>query len=148
VYNGQDSDKGYFIARALAFDKKFSKSLLLCKSILADAPSHIDTKILTGRINVWQGNYKTSIAILKECIKMNPNYIDSYAALFDVYFWSDRYKEGLELAALAKQNSSSVNEIADKIARAKREARKRGIVLTKKMPQKQAKEIAMIRFEQ
>ncbi len=148
VYNGQDSDKGYFIARDLAFDKEFDKALLLCRYILSMAPSHIDTKILTGRVNVWQGNYKTSIEILKDCIKMNPNYIDSYAALFDVYFWSERHHDALELIELAEQNSSSVNEISDKIARAKREARKRGVVLTKAKPKSATKETAQITFDE
>ncbi len=129
VYNGQDSDKGYFIARDLAFNKKFDKALLLCKYILSNVPSHIDTKILTGRVNVWKGNYKISTEILKECIKMNPNYIDSYSALFDVYFWSGKHRDALELIELAEQNSSSVNDIADKIARARREAKKRGVTI-------------------
>ncbi len=124
AYNGQNWDKAYFIARDLAFEKEYDKSLLLCRYILANAPSHIDTKILTGRINVWMGNYEASIEILKGCIKMNPNYIDSYSALFDVYFWSERHQDALELIEMAEQNSSSVNEISDKIARARKEARK------------------------
>lgn len=148
VYNGQDSDKGYFIARDIAFDKDFDKALLLCRYILSIAPSHIDTKILTGRINVWQGNYKESIDILNECIKMNPNYIDSYAALFDVYFWSERHKEALQLIEMANQNSSSVSEIADKIARAKREARKKGIAAINIAPKKQADQTAHLTFEE
>ncbi|KAG1658254.1 hypothetical protein GQR58_023025 [Nymphon striatum] len=108
IYNGLDSDKGYFIARDLAFDKDFDKALLLCRYILSNAPSHIDTKILTGRVNVWKGNYKKSIEILNE------------------------HRDALELIELANQNSSSVGEIADKIARAKREARKNGIAPNKK----------------
>ncbi len=148
IYNGLDSDKGYFIARDLAFDKDFDKALLLCRYILSNAPSHIDTKILTGRVNVWKGNYKKSIEILNESIQMNPNYIDSYAALFDVYFWSERHRDALELIELANQNSSSVGEIADKIARAKREARKNGIVLIKKAPKKETNETAHITFEE
>ena len=47
---------------------------------------------------------------------MNPNYIDSYSALFDVYYWSERPKEALELIAKVQENSSSANEIKDKIA--------------------------------
>ncbi len=144
VYNGQDSDKGYFIARDLAFDRKYDKALLLCRYNLSNAPSHIDTKILMGRINVWRGNYEKSIEILKACIKMNPNYIDSYAALFDVYYWSERSKEALELIELAQQNSSSANEIADKISRARIQARKKGIYLS---PRKQ-NETAAISFEE
>ncbi len=129
VYNGQDSDKGYFTARKLAFDGQYDKALLLCRYNLSNAPSHIDTKILMGRINVWRGNYDKSIDILTGCIKMNPNYIDSYAALFDVYFWAGKTKEALELIELVEQNSSGVAEIADKIARAKREAKKKGVAL-------------------
>ena len=56
---------------------------------------------------------------------MNPNYIDSYSALFDVYFWADRHQEALELIEMVEQNSSSANEIADKIARARRQGRKK-----------------------
>ncbi|TFG75769.1 MAG: hypothetical protein E4H26_05585 [Flavobacteriales bacterium] len=121
VYNGQDVDRAYFTARGLAFDKEFDKALLLCKYILSDAPSHIDTKILTGRINAWVGQREKSIEILKDCIKMNPNYIDSYSALFDVYFWAGRNREAIELIDLVKQNSSNAAEVADKIARAKKE---------------------------
>lgn len=128
VYNGQDSDKGYFTARKLAFDKKYEKALLLCRYNLSESPSHIDTKILMGRINVWQGNYEKSIKILKECIHMNPNYIDSYSALFDVYYWSDRSKEAMELIDLVEQNSSGSNEIADKISRARVQSRKKQTV--------------------
>ena len=129
VYNGQDSDKGYFTARKLAFDGQYDKALLLCRYNLSKAPSHIDTKILMGRVNVWQGNYDKSIEILKACIKMNPDYIDSYAALFDVYFWGDRVKDALELTEIVEQRSSDVAEIADKIARAKRVARQKGIAV-------------------
>ncbi|MGB7394639.1 MAG: sulfatase-like hydrolase/transferase, partial [Pricia sp.] len=129
VYNGQNFDKVYSIARGLAFGKEYDKALLLCRYILSEAPSHIDTKILTGRVNAWQGNYVEAIEILRECIKVNPNYIDSYAALFDIYFWRGRHKDALELIEMAQNNSSSVNEIEQKIDRAKREARRKGIVL-------------------
>jgi len=127
VYNGQNFDKVYMIARELAFEREYKKSLLLSRYILSEAPSHIDTKILTGRVNVWMGNYDKSIEILQECIKMNPNYIDSYSALFDVYYWSERPKEALELVAKVQENSSSAHEIKDKIARARREAKKKRI---------------------
>ena len=133
VYNGQDSDKGYFVARKLAFDGQYDKALLLCRYNLSNAPSHIDTKILMGRINVWRGDYDKSIEILKGCISMNPNYIDSYAALFDVYFWSGRNKEALELIDQVEQNSSGVAEIADKIARARRVVKKKETAMNGKL---------------
>ena len=148
VYNGQNFDKSYMAARELAFKKEYKKSLLLCRYILSESPSHIDTKILTGRVNVWQGNYKASIEILNECINMNPNYIDSYSALFDVYYWSDRHHEALELIKLAQQNSSSVDEIAHKIARARIEARKNGIKVFNKNSKNKPRETAEISLNQ
>ncbi|MEM6542784.1 MAG: hypothetical protein AAF634_16635, partial [Bacteroidota bacterium] len=75
----------------------------------------------------WKGERETAITILRECIKLNPNYIDSYAALFDVFYWEGRHQDALELIQLVRHNSSGVDEVADKIERAKREARKHGI---------------------
>ncbi len=127
LLNEYDSDKLYFIARKFAFDKEYDKALLLSRYIMSESPSHIDTKILTGRVNAWRGDRKKAIEILNACIKMNPNYIDSYAALFDVYYWDERHKEALQLIKIVEENSSSVKEISDKIARARREARKNQI---------------------
>lgn len=127
IYDGSNFDRSFFKARDLAFNKKWDDALLLCRYILSESPSHIDTKILSGRLHIWKGNYEESVKILKECIAMNPNYIDSYAALFDVYFWYDKYAEGLALVDIVQENSASVNEISNKIARAKTSARKAGI---------------------
>ena len=78
--------------------------------------------------SVYDGKDSEKAAeILQECIAINPNYIDSYAALFDVYYWSDKLREGLELIDKVQENSSSANEIADKISRARTIARNAGI---------------------
>lgn len=127
VYDGKDSDKGYFKARELAWNKKWDKALLLSRYNLSEAPSHIDTKILMGRVNSWKGNHDIAIEILKECISMNPNYIDSYAALFDVFFWSDKPREALELITAVEENSASANELSAKISRARNQARQANI---------------------
>ncbi|MGB3145140.1 MAG: sulfatase-like hydrolase/transferase [Maribacter sp.] len=131
VYDGSSSDRAFLIARDLAFDKKWEEALLLSRYILSQSPSHIDTKVLMGRVNVWQGNYEESIKILKQCIAMNPNYIDSYAALFDVYYWYEKHLEGLELIEQVLENSSSAHEIDAKISRARNEARKNNVSLEK-----------------
>ena len=127
IYDGSNFDRSFFKARDLAFNKKWDDALLLCRYILSESPSHIDTKILSGRLQIWKGNYEESVKILKECIAMNPNYIDSYAALFDVYFWYDKHAEGLALVDIVQENSASANEISNKIARAKTSAKKAGI---------------------
>lgn len=117
VYNGKNSDKAFMTARQLAFDKEFDKALLLCRYILSDG-GNIDAQILTGRVNAWQGNYDTSIEILLDCIRINPNYLDSYSALFDVYFWSGKNKEAIELINTLKENGLDTNQLKDKVTRA------------------------------
>ncbi|TDS15024.1 phosphoglycerol transferase MdoB-like AlkP superfamily enzyme [Maribacter caenipelagi] len=145
VYDGKDSDKGYFKARDLAWNKKWDKALLLCRYNLSGAPSHIDTKILMGRVNSWKGNHEKAAEILQECISVNPNYIDSYAALFDVYYWSDKLNEGLELIDKVEANSSSANEIVDKISRARTIARNAGIKVHKPKQKEPATTIASVK---
>ena len=142
LYNGFNSDTYFKIARKLAFDDEYDKALLLCRYILSERPSHMDTKVLSGRINAWSGERQVGIDIFKECIKQNPNYIDSYAALFDVYFWDSRHREALQLIELVQKNSSSVDLVADKIARARREARKAGVALTIETKEKVNKTVA------
>ncbi len=121
VYNGRNFDELYDIAKDKAYEKEFDKALLLCRYILSETPSHIDTKVLSGRVNIWQGNTEISIKILKSCIKTNPDYIDSYSALFDVYFWSGRSEEALALIEQVERNGSDIEVITDKIARAHRQ---------------------------
>ena len=104
----------------------------MCRYILAEVPGNIDARVLTGRINAWRGNYDKSIEILKTCIKKNPDYIDSYAALFDVYFWSGRNAEAIELIDKVKNNSSYADEVKDKITRARKLGSKRPTALLTK----------------
>ena len=124
VFTGKNFDKAYIQAKDLAYEKEYDKSLLLSRYILSEVPGHIDTKILMGRINAWNGKYEEAIKILEECINMVPDYVDSYAALFDAYFWADRPEQAMELIELVEQNSSSADEVKDKIARAKKEYQK------------------------
>lgn len=143
--NGYNSDVYYLIARDFAHNKEYDKSLLVCRYILSERPRHVDTKILMGRVNAWRGNRDIAIGYLKECIEINPDYIDSYSALFDVYFWDSRHKDALELIDLVNQNSSSADEITDKIDRARREARKAGVALAKKpLESKENKTVAAL----
>ena len=128
VYNGENSDKAYITARDLAFKKEYDRALLLCRYILSEVPGNIDTRILSGRINGWRGNYDKSIEILEKCIKENPEYIDSYSALFDIFYWSGKYRKALDLIEIVEMNSTNVDEIADKISRARALASKNGVI--------------------
>lgn len=117
-FNGENYDSAYQTARELAFNKERDESLLLCRYILSRVPSHIDTKILSGRVNAWEGNYDKAIEIFKACIKTNPNYGDPYAALLDVYFWSDQNEKAILLFNVIDENKIKEADVIKKIKRA------------------------------
>ncbi|WP_339704387.1 LTA synthase family protein [uncultured Kriegella sp.] len=125
VFNGSNFDKAYSTARSFAFDKESEKALLLCRYILSEIPSHLDAHILMGRINAWEGNYSESIRILKTCIGLNPSYLDSYEALLDVYFWSEKTEAAIRLISLMDKNEIDTSAITSKINRARKAAEKK-----------------------
>jgi len=146
VLTENNFDKAYMVARELAFDKERENALLVCRYILSNVPSHIDTKILSGRVNAWEGNYETAIEIFLECIKTNPFYDDPYAALLDVYFWSDRDKPALALLDVIKENSIKSKDVNKRVSRAIRQAKKNSASVAKKKP-KTTDEVSEIQFE-
>jgi len=121
VFNGNNRDKAYETAKDLAYQKDYEKSLLLCRYILYKVPDHIDTKVLIGRVKAWQGNYEDSIDQLTQAISSNPNYVDAYSALFDVYYWSGQTNKAIKLVKDLNQLKLDTKQIASKIERAKKE---------------------------
>ncbi|MEO9891161.1 hypothetical protein [Aurantibacter sp.] len=124
VFNGVNVDKAYLTAKDLAYDKKYERSLLLCKYILAKAPDHIDTKILTGRVNAWNGNFDRSIEILMDCAKTSTSYVDIYSALLDVCYWSNNKTSTIEVLALIDKNNVDTTQLESKIKRAQNTEKK------------------------
>ncbi|WP_394748780.1 sulfatase-like hydrolase/transferase [Spongiimicrobium salis] len=119
VFNGKDYDNAYNTARKLAFnDDDRARALLLCRYILSKIPGHSDTEILMGRIHAWEKNYDGSIRILEEVIRKYPIYEDGYAALLDVYFWSNKNEKALELYKSIERNEIKTDAIAQKMNRA------------------------------
>ncbi len=124
VFNGRDFDNAYKIARDLAFDGETERSLLLCKYILEKVPGHADTEILMGRIYAWNKEYNKAANILETAIKKYPVYADGYAALLDVYFWSDTNYKVESLKERIKKNSIRSNDVINKIKRAEAKMKK------------------------
>ncbi|WP_445385046.1 sulfatase-like hydrolase/transferase [Robiginitalea sp. IMCC44478] len=104
VFNSRDFDDAYTIARELALDGDREKALLMCNYILTEVPGHVDTEILMGRINAWNGQYEEAIAILEQVVQKYPVYDDCYSALLDVYFWSDQNRRALYLKPLIEKH--------------------------------------------
>ncbi|MRH99394.1 hypothetical protein GH721_02515 [Kriegella sp. EG-1] len=120
VFNGVNVDKAYATAKELAYNKKYERALLLCKYILTKAPDHIDTQILTGRVNAWNGDFDISIEILMKCMKTSNKYVDIYSALLDVCYWSNNKTATNKVLNLIKLNNIDTTELVSKIERAQK----------------------------
>lgn len=118
VFNGSDYDNAYNTARELAFDGERERALLLCGYILSQVPGHADTEILMGRIYAWNGRYDIAIEVLEGAIQKYPIYADGYAALLDVFFWSNNNERALSLQQMIERNDIQNKELQDKIERA------------------------------
>ncbi|MGB5360338.1 MAG: sulfatase-like hydrolase/transferase [Eudoraea sp.] len=118
VFNGSDFDNAYNTAKELAFKGDTQRALLLSGYILSRVPGHADTEILMGRIHAWEGRYDTSIDILERAIQKYPIYADGYAALLDVFFWSDNNHRALTLKRLIERNNIQNKEVQNKMKRA------------------------------
>lgn len=118
VFNGTDYDNAYDTAKELAFKGDTQRALLLSGYILSQVPGHADTEILMGRIHAWEGRYDMAIDILEGAIQKYPIYADGYAALLDVYFWSDNDQRALSLQRIIKRNNIRSNDVESKVKRA------------------------------
>ncbi|WKB81106.1 LTA synthase family protein [Cellulophaga lytica] len=124
VLNGQSFDSAYKTAQKMAFNRDTENALRLCNYILYEIPSHIDAKILKGRINSWNKNYDVAEQILLKCISSNPTYDDSYSALLDVYFWSNQNIKSIDLESIMLKNGVNTPNLSIKLKRAHTELKK------------------------
>ncbi|MDG1572940.1 sulfatase-like hydrolase/transferase [Robiginitalea sp. M366] len=118
VFNGSDFDKAFIIARDLALNSDRERAKLLCNYILSEVPGHVDTEILLGRINAWEGHYEKAIDILEQVVNKYPVYEDGYAALLDVYYWSGQDGKARYLQPAIENYLRNSRELRDKLDRA------------------------------
>jgi len=118
VFNGNDYDNAYDTAKELAFKGDTQRALLLSGYILSQVPGHADTEILMGRIHAWEGRYDVAIDILEGAIQKYPIYADGYAALLDVFYWSDNDQRALSLQRIIERNNIQNTDVDNKMQRA------------------------------
>ena len=117
VFNGKNFDNAYDIARKLAHEGNYNKSLILSSYILENAPGHIDALVLQGRIYAWKKHYNKSISILEKAVDIHPFYHDGYSALLDAYYWSGNHIRASQVYEKIKENNIETIELVKKVER-------------------------------
>lgn len=117
VFNGKNFDNAYSIARKLAHEGNYDKSLVLSTYILENAPNNIDALILQGRIYAWKKHYNKSISLLEKAVDLHPFYHDGYSALLDVYYWSGNNIRASHIYQKIRENNIETVELVKKVER-------------------------------
>jgi phosphoglycerol transferase MdoB-like AlkP superfamily enzyme len=115
---GLNFDQTFYLARENAFNKKYKTALLLCNYILNELPNHADARTLKGRVLAWNGNYKKAEQTLLNVLKRNPYYSDGYAAILDLYWWSNQDEKAKTIYKTALKNKLTNAAISFKMAKA------------------------------
>lgn len=115
---GKNFDELLIIARDLAFDKEYETASLLCDYILNELPNYTEVRVLKGRIHAWKGDYETAEKLILESITRSPFASDAYAAILDIYWWSDQEHKSEQIFKQAIKNEVEDPEISFKMAKA------------------------------
>ena len=91
-----NADSLFNEARMLAFGGKGAEARALCRSILIQAPSYTDVRILIARTYSWEKQYDSSRVELKRVLDAQPQNADALDALIDVELWSGNPREALK----------------------------------------------------
>ncbi|NNM19166.1 MAG: sulfatase-like hydrolase/transferase [Croceitalea sp.] len=117
VFNGNNFDNAFETAKKLAHSGNQKRAILLCDYILDQVPTHTDALILKGRIYAWGKNYTMAQSLLEQAIRKHPTYEDAYAALLDVYYWSDQNELVYQIYQTMQDNNIKSLELIEKVER-------------------------------
>ncbi|HVR82553.1 MAG TPA: YaiO family outer membrane beta-barrel protein [Luteimonas sp.] len=77
-------------ARELAISGKRDEAIAAYSQLLEASPGNADVLLGRGRVYAWMGQWQEAEADLRSVTTTAPNYADAWAALGDMYLWSDR----------------------------------------------------------
>lgn len=86
------------MARDSAFNSNYDYAQIVLRHVLRRSPNFHDARLLYGRTFAWNGDYKSAIAQFMDVMKRDPDYLDTYNALTDVYYWQEMHRKSLNFA--------------------------------------------------
>ena len=80
-------------------DKNYPRALGLIERVLSVEPTFYDALFLKGSILAWQHHYDEAISIYKSLFKESFDSYELIASMVDVYTWSKRYNEAMDMVS-------------------------------------------------
>jgi len=105
------------LARLLSYTDARGEAIRLYTELLSTRPTNSDLLLGRGRTYAWEGRWAESEADLSQVTALSPAYGDAWAALGDLYLWSDRPAQAIR--AYTRWVSVQPNEPAPYLARSR-----------------------------
>ncbi|TLY67809.1 MAG: YaiO family outer membrane beta-barrel protein [Gammaproteobacteria bacterium] len=86
----QSYEVKFQLARLLSYTRQREEAIRLYTELLSTRPANSDLLLARGRTYAWEGRWSESEADLTAVSTLLPEYGDAWAALGDLYLWSDR----------------------------------------------------------
>ncbi len=94
-----NNEELFFMARDEAFEGNYETSRILLRRILRDSPNYYDAWLLNGRTFAWEGQYNTAMNSYMEVMRRNPELLETYEAIADLYFWQNDPSLGIQITS-------------------------------------------------
>jgi len=113
----QSYEAKFQLARLLSYTRQREEAIRLYCELLSTRPTNSDLLLARGRTYAWEGRWSQSEADLTAVTTLLPQYGDGWAALGDLYLWSDRPAEAIQ--AYSRWVSVQPNEPGAYLARSR-----------------------------
>jgi YaiO family outer membrane protein len=95
----------------LVKEQRFEEALPLLYQQIKDDPQDVESRFLLARVLSWRGKYAEAEAEYNQLLKAEPHNSDYMLGKAQVFFWSDRNQQALDLAAKARSATPDYQEI-------------------------------------
>ena len=92
----QSYEAKFQLARLLSYTRQREEAIRLYTELLSTRPANSDLLLARGRTLAWEGRWSESEADLRAATTLLPEYGDAWAALGDLYLWSDRPADAIQ----------------------------------------------------
>lgn len=93
-----NSEELFFMARDEAFDGNYQTARTILRRVLRDSPNYYDAWLLNGRTFAWESQYNNAMESYNEVLRRNPDLLETYEAIADLYYWQDDPTPGIEIS--------------------------------------------------
>ena len=117
-----NSEELYFMARERAFEGDYINARVILRKVLRESPNYYDAWLLHGRTYAWDSQYSKAMEMYMEVMRRNPDLLETYEAIADIYFWQNDPTSGIGITEIGLEMNENHIPLIFRRARAHNQA--------------------------